>query len=58
MSINWPRVVVAGFLASFWILFAVAVPSISFDNTDRIVFTLFFCFSFLILALAFGEKRK
>ena len=56
MFINWVRLGIGGFLTFLWVHANVSIDF--FDNTDRIVWTLVFCFSLLIIGLAFERKNS
>ena len=56
MIINLIRLGIGAFLTFLWIHANINLDY--FDNTDRIVWTLIFCFSLLIIGLAFRVKTK
>jgi hypothetical protein len=56
MLINWVRLGLGILLVVFWV--NPIVEGYGLDDAQKIVWTLLFCFSFLLIGLAFERRSK
>lgn len=55
MFINWVRLGLGLLLVVYWVYPVIFLPV--WSDTQKVVWTLLFCFSLLIIALAFERKK-